>query len=58
MKDPGDKEVSRPHLVPSPEERPKARPAPDLKPLLADLKRRYRVMHERLESGDDTPNAA
>jgi hypothetical protein len=31
---------------------------PEMKAILDDMKRRYRVMHERLESERDTPDAA
>jgi len=31
---------------------------PEMKAILADMKRRYRVMHEQLESESDTPDAA
>ena len=58
IEDKDAKEASSLRLVPSPDERPAARPAPDLKPMLDDLKRRYRVMHERLEGTGDTPDAA
>ena len=38
---------------------PQPRPAdPELKALLDDLKRRYRVMHQRLADDGDTPGAA
>jgi hypothetical protein len=30
----------------------------EMKAILEDMKRRYRVMHERLESESDTPDAA
>jgi hypothetical protein len=45
-------------LVPSPEE-PK-RPAPDseLREILDDMRRRYKVQHERLRLGDDDKDAA
>jgi hypothetical protein len=31
---------------------------PEMKAILEDMKRRYRVMHEQLESESDTPDAA
>jgi hypothetical protein len=31
---------------------------PEMKAILDDMRRRYRVMHERLESESDTPDAA
>ncbi|MBA3441468.1 MAG: hypothetical protein H0T92_16540 [Pyrinomonadaceae bacterium] len=33
-------------------------PDPELKALLEDQKRRYRVMHEQLKDENDTPDAA
>jgi hypothetical protein len=39
-------------------ERPLPAADTELKALLDDLKRRYRVMHERLEGGGDPPEAA
>ena len=42
-----------PHLV-----RGHMRPDPELKALLEDMQRRYRVMHERLRDEKDTPDAA
>ncbi|MBA3766511.1 MAG: hypothetical protein H0W99_05905 [Acidobacteria bacterium] len=53
-----DKDKRRLRLIPSPDEKPAVRPDPKLKPLLDDLKRRYSVMHERLKSDGDTPEAA
>ena len=40
---------------------PECKPAeadPEMKAILDDMKRRYRVMHERMESTDNTPDAA
>ena len=45
-------------LVPSPEERPLPEPDPELKEVLDDMRRRYKVQHERLRLGDDDKDAA
>lgn len=52
------KEETKQHgltLVKDADERPRPHIDPELKAMMDDLKRRYRVMHERL---DDTPDAA
>jgi hypothetical protein len=45
-------------LVPSPEERPAPAPDPELKEILDDMRRRYRVQQERIERGPDGKDAA
>jgi hypothetical protein len=46
-------------LVPSPgEERKPQDPDPELKEVLDDMRRRYRVQRERLEQGPDDRDAA
>jgi hypothetical protein len=45
-------------LVPSPEERPLPEPDPELKEILDDMRRRYKVQHERLRPGGDDKDAA
>ena len=45
-------------LVKKPDERLRPTVDPELKALLDDLKRRYQVMHQRLEDDGDTPGAA
>jgi len=44
-------------LISNAEERPRPSPNPELKAVLDDMRRRYSVMHARLE-GDDTSDAA
>ncbi len=44
-------------LIPLPDEG-HGRPDPELKALLEDMQRRYRVMHERLKDDSDAPDAA
>lgn len=44
-------------LTPHPDEG-HVRPDAELKALLDDMQRRYRVMHERLKDENDTPDAA
>ncbi len=44
-------------LVPSPDETGKPEPDPGLKEVLDDMRRRYRVQRERLDSGG-APDAA
>jgi len=44
-------------LIPHPVEG-HVRPDPELKALLEDIQRRYRVMHERLRDDHDKPDAA
>ena len=46
------------HLVPSPEERQRPEPDPELKEVLDDMRRRYRVQRERIGRGDDGKDAA
>ena len=45
-------------LVPSPEERPCPEPDPELKEVLDDMRRRYRVQRERIEQEPDGKDAA
>jgi hypothetical protein len=45
-------------LVPSPEERQRPEPDPELKEVLDDMRRRYRVQQERIERGPDDRDAA
>jgi hypothetical protein len=45
-------------LVPSPEERQRPEPDTGLKEILNDMRRRYKVQHERLRLGDDDKDAA
>ncbi len=45
-------------LVPSPEERPAPEPDPELKEVLDDMRRRYRVQRERIEREPDDKDAA
>ena len=45
-------------LIKNPEERLRPTVDPELKAMLDDLKRRYRVLHQRLEDDGDTPGAA
>lgn len=45
-------------LVPSPEERPATEPDPELKEVLDDMRRRYRVQRERIEREPDGKDAA
>jgi hypothetical protein len=42
----------------SPGDRPRPAPDPELKATLDDMNRRYRVQRERIESEDNTPDAA
>lgn len=45
--------------VPQPEaQRPRPAPDPELRATLDDMQRRYRVQRERLNLGDDEPEAA
>ena len=44
--------------VPRSDERPQLIPDPELRTLLDDMQRRYRVQRERLNLGDDEPEAA
>ena len=50
----------RPRLrpVPRPVEPERPAPEPELRAWLDDLQRRYRVQRERLNAGDDEPEAA
>lgn len=45
-------------LVPSPVERPRPEPALELKEVLDDMRRRYRVQRERIELEPDGKDAA
>jgi hypothetical protein len=45
-------------LVPSPEERPAPAPDPELKEVLDDMRRRYRVQRERIERGPEGKDTA
>lgn len=45
-------------VVPQTDQRAKPTPDPELKATLDDINRRYRVQRERIEAGDDTPDAA
>jgi hypothetical protein len=45
-------------LVPSPEERQRPEPDPELKEVLDRMRRRYRVQQERIERGPDGKDAA
>jgi hypothetical protein len=45
-------------LVKSPDERPVSGPGPDLKAMLDDMKRRYRVQRERAERDPEGDDAA
>jgi hypothetical protein len=45
-------------VVSNAEERKPLDVDPEMKAILDDMKRRYRVMHERLENESDTPDAA
>jgi hypothetical protein len=45
-------------LVPSPEERQRPEPDPELKEVLDDMRRRYRVQRGRLNAGGDKPEVA
>jgi hypothetical protein len=45
-------------LVPSPDERKPPAPDPELKEVLDDMRRRYRVQRERIEQGPDGKDAA
>lgn len=45
-------------LVPSPEERPRPEPDSELKEILDDIRRRYRMQRERIELGPDGKDAA
>lgn len=45
-------------LVKSPDERPTFEPDPDLKAMLDDMKRRYRVQRERAERDPEGDDAA
>lgn len=45
-------------LVPSPEERQRPAPDPELKEVLDDMRRRYKVQHERLRLGGDDKDVA
>lgn len=51
-------EASGPSVVGSAEEQPPRERKPEMKDILDDMKRRYRVMPERLESESDMPDAA
>ena len=51
MSEEPNKEVTQAEKKPAP-------PDDAIKATLVDLKRRYRVMHERLDEGPDTPDAA
>lgn len=44
--------------VPETAECPRPEPDPELRALLDDMQRRYRVQRERLNLGDDEPEAA
>jgi hypothetical protein len=44
--------------VPQPAARPRPEPDPELRAMLDDMQRRYRVQRERLNLGDDEPEAA
>ncbi len=44
--------------VPQPAERPRAEPDPELRAILDDMQRRYRVQRGRQNLGDDEPEAA
>jgi hypothetical protein len=44
--------------LPQPATRPRPAPDPELRALLDDMQRRYRVQRERLNLGDDEPEAA
>ena len=45
-------------LVPSPDERPRPEPDPELKEVLDDMRRGYRVRRERIEREPDGKDAA
>jgi hypothetical protein len=45
-------------LVPFPEEQKRPEPDPELKEVLDDMRRRYRVQRERIERGPDDKDAA
>ncbi len=45
-------------LLPTVPERVRPEPDPELKAILDDMNRRYRVQRTRVETGDDTPDAA
>jgi hypothetical protein len=45
-------------LVKTTDERPRPEPDPELKEVLDDMKRRYRVQSERIERGPDGKDAA
>lgn len=45
-------------MVECTDERPQAKPDPELRAVLDDMQRRYRVQRERLNLGDDEPEAA
>jgi hypothetical protein len=50
--------ASRLRVVSNAEEQKPLHVDPEMKAILEDMKRRYRVMHARLESESDTPDAA
>ena len=54
----GDGRAGDLRLVPSPVERPRPETDPDLKAMLDDMKRRYRVQCERIEQESDGKDAA
>jgi hypothetical protein len=60
LKKPGQPVYPKPtlRLVPSPEERQRPEPDPELKEALDDMRRRYRVQQERIERGPDGKDAA
>jgi hypothetical protein len=45
-------------LVPSPEERQRPEPSPELEEVLDDMRRRYRAQRERIRPGGDDKDAA
>jgi hypothetical protein len=45
-------------VVPQPAVRPRPEPDPEMRAMLDDMQRRYRVQRERLNLGDDEPEAA
>ena len=49
---------SKLRLVPSPDERSRPEPDSELKEVLDDMRRRYRVQRERIEQGPDGEDAA
>jgi hypothetical protein len=50
--------ASRLQVVGNAEERRRSDPDPEMKAILDEMKRRSRVMHERISSDGDTPEAA